>query len=122
MQWTDWVDTTGAAFMGLTLGCARCHDHKFDPISQRDYYRMRAVFAGSDRVEVPLVHRMDLFDQWQFYPRQVRLQQLRAEVDRVMERARQVVAEARKAKATPEEKQAFETRSSSVARRNENSP
>ena len=109
MQWTDWVDTTGAAFLGLTLGCARCHDHKFDPISQRDYYRMRAVFAGSDRVEIPLVHRMDLFDQWQFYPRQVRLQQLRAEVDRLMERARQVVAEARKAKFPLEQRQAFET-------------
>ncbi len=35
---TDWVDTTSAAFMGLTVACARCHDHKFDPISQRDYY------------------------------------------------------------------------------------
>src|SRR5579872_6408367 len=42
-EWqADAVDTTGAAFLGLTLGCARCHDHKFDPISQRDYYRMAA--------------------------------------------------------------------------------
>ena len=43
----DAVDTVGAAFLGLTVGCARCHDHKFDPISQRDYYRMTALFAGS---------------------------------------------------------------------------
>ena len=40
----DMVDTTGAVFLGLTVGCARCHDHKFDPIPQRDYYRMQAIF------------------------------------------------------------------------------
>ena len=34
----DMVDTTGSVFLGLTVGCARCHDHKFDPIPQRDYY------------------------------------------------------------------------------------
>jgi hypothetical protein len=49
-EWlTDAADTTGAAFLGLTFGCARCHDHKYDPISQRDYYAMQAVFAASDR-------------------------------------------------------------------------
>ncbi len=42
----DMVSTTGSAFLGLTVGCARCHDHKFDPISQRDYYGLQAVFAG----------------------------------------------------------------------------
>jgi hypothetical protein len=49
-EWlTDAADTTGAAFLGLTFGCARCHDHKYDPIRQRDYYAMQAVFAASDR-------------------------------------------------------------------------
>lgn len=42
----DMINTTGTAFLGLTTGCARCHSHKFDPISQRDYYAMQAVFAG----------------------------------------------------------------------------
>ena len=42
----DMVNTTGTAFLGLTLGCARCHNHKFDPILQKDYYAMQAVFAG----------------------------------------------------------------------------
>lgn len=42
----DMVSTTGATFLGLTVNCARCHDHKFDPISQRDYYGMQAIFAG----------------------------------------------------------------------------
>ena len=42
----DMVSTAGSAFLGMTIGCARCHDHKFDPISQRDYYAIKAVFAG----------------------------------------------------------------------------
>jgi len=40
------VSTTGSAFLGLTIGCARCHNHKFDPISQADYYAVTAVFQG----------------------------------------------------------------------------
>ena len=42
----DMLATTAATFLGLTVHCARCHDHKFDPISQEDYYRLQAVFAG----------------------------------------------------------------------------
>lgn len=44
----DRVDTVGTAFMGLTMGCARCHDHKFDPIAQRDYYAMFSFFNNID--------------------------------------------------------------------------
>src|SRR5207302_156782 len=50
----DMVATTGAAFLGLTVGCARCHDHKFDPILQRDYYRFTACFAGVRHGDRPL--------------------------------------------------------------------
>jgi mono/diheme cytochrome c family protein len=42
----DLITATGTAFLGLTVHCARCHDHKFDPIAQRDYYALQAVFAG----------------------------------------------------------------------------
>jgi mono/diheme cytochrome c family protein len=42
----DMVSTTGTAFLGLTMGCARCHTHKFDPIVHREYYAMAALFAG----------------------------------------------------------------------------
>jgi hypothetical protein len=49
-EWlTDAADTTGAAFLGLSFGCARCHDHKYDPLMQQDYYAMQAIFAASDR-------------------------------------------------------------------------
>jgi hypothetical protein len=43
----DMVTTTSATFLGLTVNCARCHDHKFDPIPARDYYRMTAAFSGA---------------------------------------------------------------------------
>ena len=47
----DILDTSGTAFLGLTVGCARCHDHKFDPISQADYYSMQAVFGGVEHAD-----------------------------------------------------------------------
>ena len=50
----DMITTTGVAMLGLTLGCARCHDHKYDPVPRRDYYRMLSAFNGGDRAEVPL--------------------------------------------------------------------
>jgi len=43
----DNIDTIGKAFMGMTLGCARCHDHKFDPVSQEDYYGLAGVFYST---------------------------------------------------------------------------
>ncbi|MFO0429067.1 MAG: PSD1 and planctomycete cytochrome C domain-containing protein [Planctomyces sp.] len=66
---SDWVDTTGAAFMGLTFGCSRCHDHKFDPLTQQDYYAMQAIFAGSRQVDVPVIPAMSVADYKQHYPR-----------------------------------------------------
>ncbi|MEZ5356920.1 MAG: PSD1 and planctomycete cytochrome C domain-containing protein [Bryobacteraceae bacterium] len=44
----DRVDTTGTVFLGLSVGCARCHDHKFDPISHREYYQLFAFFNTAD--------------------------------------------------------------------------
>jgi len=81
-EWlTDWVDTTGAAFLGLTLGCARCHDHKFDPISQRDYFAMQSLFAPSKEVETPLITAMEIADHKQHYPRVWAVQERRTAVN-----------------------------------------
>jgi hypothetical protein len=49
----DMVTTVMSTFQSLTIHCARCHNHKFDPISQREYYALQAVFAGVDRADRP---------------------------------------------------------------------
>jgi Protein of unknown function (DUF1549)/Protein of unknown function (DUF1553)/Concanavalin A-like lectin/glucanases superfamily/Planctomycete cytochrome C len=50
----DLISVVGQSFLGLTVNCARCHDHKFDPISQLDYYRLKACFDGVKHGERPL--------------------------------------------------------------------
>ena len=50
----DVTHSVAATFLGLTLGCARCHDHKFDPIPTRDYYRMQAIFSTTEFVRPPV--------------------------------------------------------------------
>ncbi|NNE93694.1 MAG: DUF1553 domain-containing protein, partial [Verrucomicrobiales bacterium] len=57
----DMVGTTGAAFLGLSIGCARCHDHKYDPIPVHDYYEMAATFATAIRCETPLEFNAESF-------------------------------------------------------------
>lgn len=47
----DWIDTTSRGLMGMTVACARCHDHKYEPIPTADYYSLRGVFASIDRIE-----------------------------------------------------------------------
>jgi hypothetical protein len=77
----DMVSTTGAAFLGLTMGCARCHNHKYDPLAQKDYYRMVAVFAPSVRSNIPLApaHIVENFEKQVF------------EVDRQIDRLTQQI-------------------------------
>ena len=74
---TDWADTTAAVFMGLTMGCARGHDDKFDPITQRDYYALQAVFAASKEVEIPLITGMGIADFKQSYPKILEVEEAR---------------------------------------------
>ena len=52
-EWEDRVDTVTRGFLGLTVACARCHDHKFDPISTEDYYGLAGVFASTKMVNAP---------------------------------------------------------------------
>ena len=102
------VDVTGAAFLGLSLSCARCHDHKFDPLSQRDYHRMMAIFAGSEIREVPVVSFFGIEPYQRFYPKLVKLEEYKAAIKRIEEKARDRAIEAIKAKFPREVVEAYE--------------
>ena len=54
-EWDDRLDTLARGVLGLTVACARCHDHKFDPISMEDYYGLAGIFAASNYQERPVV-------------------------------------------------------------------
>ncbi len=54
-EWDERVDTISRGFLGLTVACARCHDHKYDPITTKDYYALAGIMASTQLVERPLV-------------------------------------------------------------------
>jgi hypothetical protein len=60
---TERTDIIGSAFLGLTVGCARCHDHKFDPILQKDYYRLQAFLAATEEHDIPLASPQEI-ESW----------------------------------------------------------
>ncbi|WP_165253006.1 PSD1 and planctomycete cytochrome C domain-containing protein [Paludisphaera soli] len=61
------LDTIGKAFLGLSVGCARCHDHKFDPISTQDYYGLAGILASTETTRGELLNRKDLTG-WNLHP------------------------------------------------------
>ncbi len=79
---TDWIDTTASAFMGLTLACSRCHDHKFDPFTQQDYFSLHAVFASAREVDLPLWTAMEEADWRQSFPKIVAVDEARKTYER----------------------------------------
>ena len=59
----DRVNTTGTAFLGLTVGCCQCHDHKYDPVSQKEYFQLFAFFNNSDEPDLTLATPEDIARQ-----------------------------------------------------------
>ncbi len=53
-EWDDRIDTLSRAFLGLTVSCARCHDHKYDPIPTQDYYSLAGVIANTKNAAIPI--------------------------------------------------------------------
>jgi|SRR5579871_2335272 len=85
----DITDTVGSVFLGLTYGCAKCHDHKFDPILQKDYYALQAFFANT-RIEDNLV--LDFGEHYAEYKRKhavwdAQTKTIRAEMHKLVEPA-----------------------------------
>ena len=82
------LDTTARTFMGLTVGCARCHDHKFDPIPQADYYSLAGIFKSSKTME-----NFKVVAQWHEYvlapePEREKLEQHTARIEAKKQRDR----------------------------------
>jgi len=105
---SDSVDTTGAAFLGLTVGCARCHDHKFDPIPQRDYYRLQAIFAESKQVEIPVIVSHSIADYKRNYPKILGVVERRVAYRLFEEKVKQRIIQTVKAKYPPDVVQAYD--------------
>ncbi len=106
---TEVVDKTAASFLGLTLGCARCHDHRSDPFSQEDYFRLQAIFAASRPSNIPVVASTTMGHRDEAYHMAIALVEAR---DAYLQFARQVrdrVVETRKQDYPSEAVQAYET-------------
>ncbi len=106
---TDFVDTTSSVFLGLTAGCARCHDHKFDPIPQRDYYRLQAIFAPFQKTRVFLHYDMARGYDLQENTRTFRLHETGAQLSALLDPHRKALREARLAQLAPAVGEAFAT-------------
>src|SRR5262245_57195692 len=57
------VDATSRAFLGLTVACAQCHNHKFDPIPQKDFYSLQGIFSNTQLNQIPLAPK-ETVDSW----------------------------------------------------------
>lgn len=109
-EWlTDVVDTTAEAFLGLTLGCSRCHDHKFDPITARDYHGMMAIFAASDEREVPVIPKFNIYGYKSGYPTWLKAEEIKSAIGRIEQGARKRVVDKVRARFPAEILKAFDT-------------
>jgi hypothetical protein len=107
----DVTDVTGAAFLGLTIGCARCHDHKFDPITQADYYRLQAIFAPmaprDDLVAATMLQKHQY--QLQYAAWQAATKDIQARIDALTAEARQALVREAVEGFDPQTQQALNT-------------
>lgn len=78
----DWIDLTTRGLMGLTVACARCHDHKYEPIPTTDYYALRGVFAGIERIDALSESELPVAPGYEIRPEDLEdYQAKRAEID-----------------------------------------
>jgi hypothetical protein len=106
---TDFVDTTGAAFLGLGLGCARCHDHKYDPIPRKEYFGLRAIFEPALKTKYPLSFLPGLGYDFAENRKEILWQELGDQIEKAQGRCRKQLTDAKLAPLGPEVRVAFET-------------
>lgn len=106
----DMTDTTCQVFLGLTVGCARCHDHKFDPILQTDYYRVQAFFASYRPTETPVGDPQELQHyREQLYAWEAKTAALRDRLAQIEEPYRRKFSAQRMKRFPKEYQEAFDT-------------
>lgn len=91
---SDRLDTLGRGMLGLTLACCRCHDHKFDPLPQQDYYSLAGVFNNTNVVEHPLVDQ-EIVDRYKQHQQaiQEKTQQINKLNQQIKQEKRELTAE-----------------------------
>jgi hypothetical protein len=105
---TEMTNGVGGAFLALTLGCARCHDHKFDPLPQRDYYRLQAFFAPAIPAEVEIAHPEEKAAHGaQLHDLNARIEPLRRQINEIDAPYRDRLMEAKKLKLEPAYREAL---------------
>ena len=107
----DMTDTTGLAFLGMTVGCARCHNHKYEPIPQEDYYRLQAFFAPSTfRKDLPVGTPEELARfAGALREHEARLKSIQDRIDTLVAPVREPMRAARLAKLPEDVQTAFRT-------------
>jgi hypothetical protein len=107
---TEMTDAIGSVFLGLTVGCARCHDHKFDPFPQKDYYGLQAFFAATQPREIDVATARERADHKQ------RVEQIKAKTAPLSQQVadleapyRARLAEAKRARLEPAYREAVDT-------------
>ena len=87
---TERTDILGTAFLGLTVGCARCHDHKLEPITQKDYYRLQAYLAATEEHDINLAPEAE-YKSWE-----AKTQELKGKIAGLQKSARKADGEEKK--------------------------
>jgi cytochrome c553 len=106
----DLIATTSNSLLGLTVGCARCHNHKFDPIPQKDYYKLQAVFWSTKPEEYPLASAEEVARHKAEAQRIDKAQQaLRAQINAILKPYKDAYVAERKSKLAPYLRAALDT-------------
>jgi len=99
---TEMSGAIGSVFLGLTVGCARCHNHKFDPILQSDYYRLQAIFASTELKDIDISTPLEKsVSYWAKKDYEARLEPIKKAIEDIEKRARGVLREKKLAQLDP---------------------